>query len=221
MPERKERLHTGGVYHVFTRSIAKYRIFNTCFDFARMIETIQYYKRHAPLVKFSRYLRKTCQGGLVDSTALIPREKDLVSIVAYCIMPTHIHLVLRQMRENGILRFMHRVLDSYSRYYNLKYHRKGPLWEGRFKNIPVTDTTQLLHLTRYIHVNPVTADLTDTPDEWLHSSYHEYLSNRIPGNRLCNFDELLTIEPAAYKAFVDDKLSFREELGLIARLVLE
>jgi putative transposase len=78
-------------------------------------------------------------------------------------MPTHIHLVLRQLKDGGISKFMSNILNSYSRYFNIKHNRKGPLWEGRFRKVLVGSDEQLLHLTRYVHLNPVTACLVDKP----------------------------------------------------------
>ena len=58
-----------------------------------------------------------------------------VEIIAYCIMPTHFHLVVKQLKEDGISFFIQQILNSYSRYFNIKTKRKGPLWEGRFQNV--------------------------------------------------------------------------------------
>ena len=69
------------------------------------------------------------------------------------------------------------ILNSYSRYFNTKQKRKGPLWEGRFENVLIKTDEQLLHLTRYIHLNPVTAYLVDQAKDWQASSYNEYLEN--------------------------------------------
>ncbi len=78
-------------------------------------------------------------------------------------MPTHIHLILKQLKEDGISAYMSKILNSYTCYFNRRTKRKGPLWESRFKRVEVTSDEQLLHLTRYIHLNPVTAHIVEEP----------------------------------------------------------
>ena len=136
-------------------------------------------------------------------------------------MPTHIHLVLRQLKDNGISKFMSNILNSYSRYFNLKHNRKGPLWEGRFKKIMVENDDQLLHLTRYIHLNPVTAYLVNRPEDWFASSYHEYIMSVVQENRLCNCTYTLDTNPTSYKRFVEDNISYQRELAKIKHLAMD
>ena len=135
-------------------------------------------------------------------------------------MPTHIHLMLKQLEENGISRFMNNVLNSYTRYFNLRHKRKGPLWEGRFKSKLVKSDEQLLHLSRYIHLNPVTAYLTDQPELWQYSSYKEYLCFE-KELRICNFNELINMPPVNYKKFVEDGVSYQRDLAQIKDLIME
>ncbi|MCM8795996.1 MAG: transposase [Candidatus Omnitrophica bacterium] len=144
-----------------------------------------------------------------------------VEIIAYCIMPTHLHLILKQLKNNGISVFMGNILNSYSRYFNLKHKRKGPLWEGRFKNILVKNDEQLLHLTRYIHLNPVTASLVSNPEDWNASSYREYLQQVQAVEKICKYDDILEIDPVSYKKFVEDRISYQRDLAKIKNLIFE
>ena len=95
----------------------------------------------------------------------------LVKVVAYCIMPTHFHMILKQILPDGITNYLGRLLNGYSRYFNVKHHRTGPLWAGRFKNCLIFSNDHLLHLTRYIHLNPTLAGMVKDPVEWKFSSY--------------------------------------------------
>ncbi|OGD56426.1 hypothetical protein A2V71_04650 [Candidatus Berkelbacteria bacterium RBG_13_40_8] len=142
-----------------------------------------------------------------------------VKTVAYCIMPTHFHLILGQIGNNGISKFMAKVLNSYSRYFNLRYKRKGPLWEGHFKNVLVNSDEQLLHLTRYIHLNPVSAGLIKKPEDWTFSSYPGYLSSKTDG--LCEYDGLFNISSKEYKKFVNSRASYQKELSKIKCILIE
>ncbi|MBN1622087.1 MAG: transposase [Endomicrobiales bacterium] len=218
MPYRKVPIITNEIYHVFNKSIAGFKIFNNAADFSRIIQLLQYYQNEKPPISFVKFNRSV-KFRKKDSyqTALLPKENKLVDILAYCIMKTHIHLTLKQLRENGISKFIKHVLEGYTKYFNIKYNRKGPLWEGRFKNVLVGTDEQLIHLTRYIHLNPVTYHFVDKPDKWEYSSFNEYLH----GEKICKFKNILDIEPSKYKEFVNDRISYQRELAKIKKLLYE
>jgi len=210
------------IYHVLTKSIAEYRIFNNDKDFCRMKEVLGYYRIVQQPVSFS-HLKELSQEQLrniVTRSRTLSNDR-LVEIIAYCLMPTHLHLILHQLREGGISRFMNNVLNSYSRYFNLKHKRKGPLWQGRFKKILVEHEEQLLHLTRYIHLNPVTAYLVNQAEEWRASSYGEYIHELPQEDRLCNYSEFIDIDSAPYKKFVEEGIVNQRELARIQKLFLD
>lgn len=214
MPIRKEVLSAGQVYHVFSRSIAGYRIFTGDRDNQRMLMILRYYKQLEPGIKFSRFLKYQDQ--------FKHRNDDrLVDIIAYCLMPTHIHLILRQLREEGISTYMRKVLNSYARYFNTKYNRKGPLYEGRFKNVLIESNEHLYHLTRYIHLNPVTAHHVEMPEQWQASSYNEFILNCDNDERLCTYSDLLDIDKEAYREFVMSRRDYQRELEEIKHVIIE
>ena len=215
---RKEPLVTGHVYHVCTKSIAGYGIFRSDSDYRRMLEMMRYYSFEDPPMRFSAYRRLEGRRFLDVSRKLKERE-HLVNILAYCIMPTHLHLVLHQMKESGISLYMKNLLNSYTRYFNTRNHRKGPLWQGRFRSVLVKDGDQLLHLTRYIHLNPTSDDLVDRPEDWPYSSYREYLFSVEDG--LCEFSEFLALSPDTYREFVEARKDYQSSLSKIKHLLLE
>ena len=183
-----------------------------------MREMIRYYAIDSPPAKFSLYKRLISTRGTSPIEEL-PGENRLIDIIAYCIMPTHIHLVLCELKETGISGFMRKLLDSYTRYFNIKNSRKGPLWQGRFKSILIKTDEQLLHLTRYIHLNPTSDGLVDRPEDWEYSSYREYLNRA--DRPLCNYAPYLTVNPEAYKAFVEDIQDYQRRLSEIKHLILD
>ena len=219
---RNDPLVNGEVYHVYNKSIAGYKIFNNDPEFLRMINVICYYQREKPGLKFSDFIRSADVKNHhfpLRKWESGDREK-LVEIIAYCLMPTHLHLILKQLKENGISTFMRKILDSYTRYFNTKHERKGPLWEGKFQNLLVETDEYLLHLTRYIHLNPTTAYLVDKPEDWLSSSYREYLFST-DNSRICKYEDILGIEPKDYKEFVEDRISYQRDLAKIEHLLLD
>jgi len=162
---------TGEMYHVFTRSIAGCQVFRQPEDYRRSVELMGYYLPMDGSISYSRSVRFP----KLRNPSGIPR----VQLIAYCIMPTHIHVVLKQLVNNGIHSYMNTVLNGYTHYFNKKYNRKGPLWEGRFRRVLVTSDEQLMYLTRYVHLNPVIAGLVNDPGSWEYSSYAEYMQNTL------------------------------------------
>lgn len=221
---RKDPLKIGEVYHIFTKSIAGFKIFNGKEDFSRMMGLIRYYQNGKTSLKFSYVMRTKSSEEQQHSIFPDKEARDLVEIIAYCIMPTHLHLILKQAQDRGISIYMSNILNGYTRYFNIKYHRKGPLWEGRFKNVLIKSDEQLLHLTRYIHLNPVTAELVDEPQHWPVSSYLEYLRDEgVKGSdeSLCSYKDILDVEPITYKKFVEDRISYQRTLADIKNIIFE
>lgn len=144
-------------YHVYARGISKQPIFIDDDD-------SRYF-----LSLFERYLSP--RG---DSNAEYVKLFDSVEVLAYCLMSNHFHLLIYQINEDGMSRLMHSVMTSYSRYFNAKYKKTGPLFESRYKASLVDCESYLLHISRYIHLNP---------ENWLdcpHSSIRAYLYDDSP-----------------------------------------
>jgi putative transposase len=213
---RKVALGTGKMYHVFTKTIAEYKIFNNEKEYQRMVKIINYYKFEDQILKFSKFdIKKE-----VNNNKFSHKEKN-IDIIAYCIMPTHVHLILKQLKDGGISIYMSKVLNSYTRYFNVKHKRKGPLWESRFKNVEIETDEQLLHLTRYIHLNPVTNFMVDDPACWVPSSYNEYTNNIKKDERICNYEGIIDIDPLFYEEFVINRIAYQRELSIIKSHLLE
>lgn len=215
---RKVPLVNNEVYHVYTRSIDNYITFRDENDYTRVIEVIKYYIYGNVPTSFSNYI-KIKNKKYFSLKYEVDTKNPVVHIIAYCIMPTHVHLILKQVKDNGISLYMKNVFDSYTKYFNSKYQRKGTLWEGKFKSVHVESNEQLLHLTRYIHLNPTTAGIVKEPEEWPYSSYMEYLNKS--NEKICNYKDCLDMDMNDYKNFVDDRKDYQRELALIKHLSLE
>jgi len=220
---RKEELATNEVYHVFSRSIANFVIFNDPLEYERMLYAVKFYQMNKPLTSFSIFARSPYvqKVGLLNAIESISKNSEnIVQIVAFCLMPTHIHFIIKQLQDNGISIFMGNILNSYSRYFNTLHGRKGPLWESKFQNVRVKNDEQLLHLTRYIHLNPVTAFIVDKPEDWKFSSYLEYVGGE-SGLRICQFKDIIEIETEIYRDFVKERTNYQRELAKIKKLIIE
>ena len=220
---RKDLLAPGHVYHIFNRSIANYEIFNNDDEFLRMRRLLEYYQVNNDL-RFSDFVETegVQKWGFDKFFSIISEDKDkTVQIIAYCIMPTHFHLILKQLTEHGISIYISKILNSYTRYFNTAHKRKGPLWESEFSNVLIGSDEQLLHLTRYLHLNAVTAGLVDRPGDWVWSSYKEYIAQDNAINNLCTFNDILDIKPSSYRRFVNDRISYQRELAKIKTLIID
>lgn len=218
---RKDPLVTGEVYHIFNKSIADFVIFNHPQEFKRMITGMGYYLVKGHRYGLARFLELNQKEDVnIIIQAHLDGKPRLVDIIAYCLMPTHVHFILKQLQDEAISTFVNNLLNSYTRYFNRRHRRKGPLWEGRFKNVLVRDDVQLLHLTRYIHLNPTTAFLVDKPEKWIASSYKEYLGYS-DSFGLTNFRDILNIFPQEYKKFTDNRISYQRQLAKIKDLLIE
>jgi len=163
------------VYHVYTKSIEKYTIFRSPYDYERMVQAMVYYRlKNLPLGLAAALLVK--QDNPVEAAwCKIERvEGTFVSIIAYCLMPTHIHFLIEEHEKKGMGTYMNKVLNSYTRYFNTRYERKGPLWQGRFGRRKVEGDEGIDPMLYYIHNNPVKSGLVDDNSEWVFSSYQEY-----------------------------------------------
>lgn len=220
---RKIPLVNGEYYHIFTRSIANFQIFNNKNEFYRMIQLLRYYQFKNGL-RFSDFLDSKIVGSIGFDKALSTISKNNlrhIEIIAYCLMPTHIHLILKQLSDKGITIYLSNFLNGYTRYFNTKHKRKGPLWESEFKNVLVKNDDQLLHLTRYIHLNPVTASIVNKPENWTFSSYNEYASQTKKEPIICNFNGVMEINPLLYRKFVNDRISYQRGLAIIKKLKID
>ncbi|MBI3384739.1 transposase [Candidatus Gottesmanbacteria bacterium] len=136
-------------------------------------------------------------------------------------MPTHFHFTLQQTEDFGIYKFLHKISNSYAHYFNIKHETSGPLFEPNFEAVHVETDEQILHLSRYIHLNPVTAYLVDKPEDYSYSSYKHYI-----GLEKLDFvypsiilDQFRSIKD--YEKFVMARKDYQRDLAKIKHLIIE
>jgi putative transposase len=110
-------------------------------------------------------------------------KKRTVELVSFCLMPNHFHLIVKAIDENGIPRYMQRVLNSYTKYINTKYDKTGHMFQGPYKAVYIKDDRQLLYLSAYIHKNPrEIKEWSEAEHEYPWSSYPDFIGQ----NRFAN-----------------------------------
>lgn len=220
---RKTVFANGEIYHIYNRGVEKRPTFTSRREFERAIETLEYYRFAKPPYRFSHFIRLDKELKDLALKKLSANEK-LVEFLAYCLMPNHFHFLLRQIADNGISKFAANFTNSYTKYFNTKHDRIGPLCQGIFQGVHVESDEQLVHVSRYIHLNPVSSFLIKPEQlekyEW--SSYPTYLNTKasevVEKRTILDF---FSNGPNKYKRFVLDHVDYARNLERIKHLALE
>ncbi|MBC7263417.1 MAG: transposase [Chloroflexi bacterium] len=196
MPRRTIQFVPGEYYHLYNRGNNRQNIFFERENYLFFLRQIRLYL--APQIRTS----EVCKG----------------IVVAYCLMPNHFHLLLTPQSEN-LSHQMQLLSISFTKAMNRRYSRVGALFQGAFQAVHVERNEHLLHLSRYIHLNPVAAGLVRRPEDWEFSSYRDYIGQRngalpAPGIILSQFSSC-----REYQSFVE---SYAEhDLSVIAHLLID
>jgi putative transposase len=209
-------------YHAFNRGAGRQPTFKTKKDYKRAIITLDYYQYEKPSLRLAKalILSKDEKERFFENLKKQPKQAEIIS---YCLMPNHFHLLLKQKIKNGIPRFLSNFSNSYTRYFNTKRNRVGSLFQGIFKAVRIETDEQLIHVSRYIHLNPATSLIIreEELDVYPWSSFPEYLNPKI--ERICNQREILGFFPyrKAYRKFVYNQIDYAKRLEEIKHLTLE
>jgi putative transposase len=224
MPKRDTLFVKDEIYHVFNRGIAKMPIFSTPQNYARFIELIEYYQYANTPISYSHF--KQLQIEQKDEIfRSLQRENNIhVEILSFCLMNNHFHFLLKQKTSNGIATFMSNIQNGYAKYYNKKINRTGPLFQPMFKAVRVETDEQLLHVSRYIHLNPSTGYLVtiDYLPNYPWSSLSSYIEKSHRYSFINSQMVLSLLGPKTnYREFLFDQAGYQRELATIKHLALE
>lgn len=209
-----------GYYHIYNRGVEKREIF---LDEQDCVVFLHYIKMHLSPIE---ELQNSIQPGMRTSRFIPLNLSKEINLLSFALMPNHIHLQLKQISRDGITKFMRWLSTSYAMYFNKKYKRVGPLFQGIFKAANIESDEYLLHLSRYIHLNSIKLMGLKTKINFLDfSSYPHYLGSKKaswikPGEILDFFNNARRTsvkDILSYQSFVEDYLSNSSEVlqGLI------
>lgn len=218
---RKTQFINGYIYHVYNRGVERRDIYKTFRDYERFIRLIDYYRYQKIPLSFSHFHTLPLEQRMEMSRRLVGGTNS-VEIFAYCLMPNHFHLLIKQVTENGISRFISNISNSYAKYINTKNKRVGPLFQGAFKAVLVETDEQLIHLSRYIHINPVVSAIVNQNElvSYRWSSLSCYLEKRSQFvNSSLVLSHFKTLQ--AYRSFVFDQILYARKLEKVKHLALE
>lgn len=213
-------LAPGEIYHIYNRGTEKRTVFEDTTDRDRFMALL-YLANNSTKIHISNH-----QGSTLMERFSIPRDDTLVEIVAYCLMPNHFHLLIREKNEGGISTFMQKLATAYTMYFNTKYVRSGSLFQGRYKAQRVSTDTYLKYLVSYIHLNPVKlcepkwketgiknkAYAKKYLQKYVYSSYLDYLGYDRIEQVILNTSSLpkYFLTHASFEKEISDWLSYKE-----------
>lgn len=222
MPYRKVLIAPGETYHVYNRGIARAPIFKYSNDYVRFLDLLDYY-RFAPNLSFSHYNRLEKETKRSYWENIKNNNSCIVDIFAFCLMANHFHLLLKEAKEKGIKSFLSNVQNGYAKYFNMRHQRTGSLFQAMFKAVRIETEEQLVHVSRYIHLNPVTAYIVDIKDllqyQWF--SFPQYLKKAPESFTAPKIVLDLIGGSEQYKEFVFDQADYQRKLDRIKHLCFE
>jgi putative transposase len=198
---RKVPLVSGSYYHIYNRGVNRNPIFFSNKDYLRFYQTALHYNKNTTKYSYKQ---------LNDPVSLGGHQR--VEVVAYCLMPNHFHFLVKQQEDFGITEYFRQLINSYVHYINIQYKRVGPLFQGRFKSVYIETDEQLLHLSRYIHLNPLMAGLVNKIEAYRWSSYRSYVkrtSDHLVNNAVVA-DQF--VNSKAYEGFLKDQIDYGRSL---------
>jgi len=237
MPYRKQQFVNEEIYHIVLRGIDDNLIFKDIDDYYRGIFSIYEFNTTKPVtIQSRRKIRATIKKKNRGRASILDERDKLVEVLAFCFMPNHIHLLLKQLKSGGITKFMSKVGTGYGRYFNKKYNRRGYVFQNRFLAVHIKDDEQLKTVFVYIHTNPIALiepnwkekgiknpkKIIKSLENYKWSSYSDYiLKKNFPS--ITNRDFLLKIMKGkrGCKEFVDYWVKYKGEIRKFVNLSLE
>ncbi|OGK16803.1 hypothetical protein A2774_05335 [Candidatus Roizmanbacteria bacterium RIFCSPHIGHO2_01_FULL_39_12c] len=218
MPGRLEKFVNNRIYHIFNKTINKRLIFDSDNYCSKFLDIARYYQSSQALVSYSNIKNYDLDFQKKLFRRIVIKKYFNVEIFTFSLMPTHYHFLIRQKKDNGIPIFIADTLNSFTRYFNIKNEGLGPIFLPRFKSKRITTDEQAKHVSRYIHLNPLTAGIVNSIDELIEyrwSSLPEYLTGK---KGICNTKFILNLfddNKQRYRKFLEDNINYQKTLDMI------
>lgn len=219
--KRKVVFANNEIYHVYNRSVGNQEIFHIKKEFERGLNLIDYY-RFPQKIKFSEF-KKLNPEKRERHLEEIDKLNPYVEIFAFCFMPDHYHLLVKQLFADGIKTFVSNFQNAFAKYFNKKHDRSGSLFRNPFKAKWIESDSIFTHISRYIHLNPVTSYIIEIKDlpTYPGTSYRFY--TEYTRGDLVNTRFLLKTfgSRVKYLKFVENQSEYQRKLHIIKNFTLE
>ena len=197
---RKIKFVTGEYYHIYNRGVDKRDIFVDEGDYVRFLAGLRDFNNnstHDQRIYIKNRMMKTELSSdaselssVNDPRSFIMSLPNLVDIICYCLNPNHFHLLLKQLTDKGIEKFMHKLGSGYTNFFNVKYKRSGSLFQGSFKAVAINSDEDLLWVSTYVNANNQIHGLINNASQYKWCSYPEYLN--LDNKNFCQKDIILS-----------------------------
>lgn len=174
------------IYHIYNRGVEKRDVFLDKQDYLRFIHGLFVFNDQEAAINTLYYFNPNSTQ--IESRHIEKEKKPrklLVEILIFTLMPNHFHLLLRQKKENGVVRFMQKLGTGYTMYFNKKYTRVGGLFQGRFKACLINEEPHFINLPFYIHTNPIdlfnyrgSTSIMEFLENYRWSSFPDYIGKK-------------------------------------------
>lgn len=248
MPYRKTQFINDEVYHIVMRRIGDKPLFLGKDDYYRGIFSLYEFNNMHPVEILKRRRDRLVEkkrlakiGGDRVSAELklvADRREKLVDILAFALMPNHIHILVRQLKDGGITKFINKVGAGYPAYFRKKHNikEKGYFFQSRFISVPIKTDEQLIAVFVYIHTNPISlvesgwkrgrvkniTKAIEFLENYKWSSYQDYLGKKnFPSVTDRDFLTEMTGGEKKIKALVKEWMSQKKEIKIMDEVVLE
>ncbi len=200
---KKVEFENGKFYHIYNRGVDKRQIFIDDQDYSYFLHEICEFNNLTQAFNLKRNLDRGPTSNSGDG---------FVEINCFVLMPNHYHFIFKQTEDKGITRLMHKLGTGYAMYFNKKYKRTGSLFEGKYKTILIDTDEYLMHLSRYIHLNPVSIISPDWKDKGIkeEKKIEEYLKS-YKWSSYRDYIGLNSISKAVKKDFIMEYFKKSEE----------
>src|SRR3989344_3194304 len=229
MSTHRPILSTNEIYHLYNRAIGKEPVFISKQFLNKILQITNYY-RYLQRISFSDFNRMTITLQQ-NYMASIINKPPLIEVYVFSFMPNHFHFLVKQLQDKGISLFLSNIQNSFAKNYNLINDRNGSLFDHSFKAKRIANSEEFIHVSRYIHINHVTAGIISFEQlltySW--SSLPVYLASGNPQGSLHSFasqfintksilDHFKT--PEKYLKFLKNNVNYQRKLHKIKRLLL-
>ena len=222
MPYRKTVFANKEVYHVFSKGQGGKEIFRDNKDFQRVVESLVFYLYSNPPLRYSHFKRLSNERKQKVFENFDSQDTNM-DVIAYCFLPTHFHLIVRQTKEVGVQNTVRKFQNSYAKYFNTKYNSKGLVFQSPFKAAHLEDENQVVQVSRYVHLKPATTFTVarEKLDSYEWSSLSEYL--KPDENSMLSPDVVLKAFPNTqeYKDFILNDEDYQKEIVKLKKVILD
>ena len=241
MPYRRENFVNNEIYHIVIRRIGDELLFKDIDDYYRGVFSIYEFNTAQPVEIWLRRKARAKMKIKGDPLSQIDTRDPLVEVLVFCLMPNHIHLLLRQLKLGGITKYMNKIGAGYPSYFKQKYNlrgikNKGYFFQGRFTSVHIKTDEQLKVIFVYIHTNPISliepkwkeigiqnpGKVIDFLENYKWSSYPDYIGKKnFPSVTKREFISEIMGGPEGCKESVENWSKYKGEIKEFANLALE